>query len=187
MVTLVPVRVDGRDISVTGSLLQPLTRRTNEILRVVLSAAFLGVVITSSLITRNEWVSLERSVSEIIGVLTPTQSNLVYLAYGVAILALPFVVAAAIATYAFADREFRQTREMIVGAGLVEEPPHEPRRDALAAALGRDRDVHQVPDVRISRADQVADQAALAGDREADPRGLRELEHEHRQRPGRLE
>ncbi len=92
MVTLVPVRVDGRDISVTGSLLQPLTRRTNEILRVVLSAAFLGVVITSSLITRNEWVSLERSVSEIIGVLTPTQSNLVYLAYGVAILALPFII-----------------------------------------------------------------------------------------------
>src|SRR3546814_17072489 len=92
MVTLVPVRVDGRDISVTGSLLQPLTRRTNEILRVVLSAAFLGVVITSSLITRNAWVSLERSVSEIIGVLTPTQSNLVYLAYGVAILALPFVI-----------------------------------------------------------------------------------------------
>ena len=31
-------------------------------------------------------------MSEIIGVLTPTQSNLVYLAYGVAILALPFVI-----------------------------------------------------------------------------------------------
>ena len=86
------MRVDGRDISVTGSLLQPLTRRTNEILRVVLSALFLVVVITSSLITRNEWVSLERSISEIIGVLTPTQSNLVYLAYGVAILALPFII-----------------------------------------------------------------------------------------------
>ncbi len=91
-VTFVPVRVDGRDISVTGSLLQPLTRRTNEILRVVLSAVFLAVVITSSLITRNDWVALERSISEIIGVLTPTQSNLVYLAYGVAILALPFVI-----------------------------------------------------------------------------------------------
>lgn len=75
MVTLFTVRVDGRDISVTGSLLQPLTRRTNEILRVVLSAAFLGIVITSSLITRNDWVALERSVSEIIGVLTPTQST----------------------------------------------------------------------------------------------------------------
>ncbi|MGW0161247.1 lysylphosphatidylglycerol synthase transmembrane domain-containing protein [Mycobacterium sp. NPDC003323] len=86
------MRVDGRDISVTGSLLQPLTRRTNEILRVVLSALFLAVVITSSLITRNEWVSLERSISGIIGVLTPTQSNLVYLAYGVAILALPFII-----------------------------------------------------------------------------------------------
>jgi uncharacterized protein (TIRG00374 family) len=86
------VRVDGRDISVTGSLLQPLTRRTNDILRLLLAALFLAAVITSSLITRNDWVSLERSVSEIIGVLTPTQSNLVYLAYGVAILALPFVI-----------------------------------------------------------------------------------------------
>lgn len=87
-----PVRVDGRDISVTGSLLQPLTRRTNDILRLLLAALFLATVITSSLITRNDWVALERSVSEIIGVLTPTQSNLVYLAYGVAILALPFVI-----------------------------------------------------------------------------------------------
>ena len=86
------MRVDGRDISVTGSLLQPLTRRTNDILRLLLAALFLAAVITSSLITRNDWVSLERSVSEIIGVLTPTQSNLVYLAYGVAILALPFVI-----------------------------------------------------------------------------------------------
>ncbi len=91
-VTFVHVRVDGRDISVTGSLLQPLTRRTNDILRLLLAALFLAAVITSSLITRNDWVSLERSVSEIIGVLTPTQSNLVYLAYGVAILALPFVI-----------------------------------------------------------------------------------------------
>ena len=53
---------------------------------------FLALVITSSLITRNDWVALEESISEIVGVLTPTQSNLVYLAYGVAILALPFVI-----------------------------------------------------------------------------------------------
>ena len=86
------MRVDGRDITVTGSLLQPLTRRTNDIFRVVLSGVFLAVVITSSLITRNEWVALEQSVSEIVAVLTPTQANLVYLAYGVAILALPFVI-----------------------------------------------------------------------------------------------
>lgn len=86
------MRVDGRDITVTGSLLQPMTRRTNDIFRVVLSALFLALVITSSLITRNEWVALEESVSEIIAVLTPTQSNLVYLAYGAAILALPFVI-----------------------------------------------------------------------------------------------
>lgn len=86
------MRVDGRDITVTGSVLQPLTRRTNDILRLVLSAVFLAAVITSSFITRNEWVALERSISEIVGVLTPAQSNTVYLVYGVAILALPFTI-----------------------------------------------------------------------------------------------
>ncbi len=35
---------------------------------------------------------MEKSVSGIVGVLTPTQSNLVYLAYGVAIVALPFMI-----------------------------------------------------------------------------------------------
>ncbi len=86
------MRVDGRDITVTGSLLQPLTRRTNDILRLAMATLFLATVITSSLITRYEWVALERSISRIVGVLTPTQSNLVYLAYGIAILALPFVI-----------------------------------------------------------------------------------------------
>ncbi len=86
------MRVDGREIAVSGSLLQPLTRRTNDILRVVLAAVALAAVITSSLVTRNDWVALEKSVSGIIGVLTPTQSNLVYLAYGIAILALPFMI-----------------------------------------------------------------------------------------------
>jgi uncharacterized protein (TIRG00374 family) len=86
------MRVDGRNITVSGSLLQPLTRRTNDILRLVLATVFLAAVITSSLITRNEWVALEKSISEIVGVLTPTQSNLVYLVYGVAILALPFAI-----------------------------------------------------------------------------------------------
>jgi len=86
------MRVDGRDITVAGSLLQPLTRRTNDIVRLALAALFLAIVITSSLITRNDWVGLEKSVSRIVGVLTPTQSNLVYLAYGIAILALPFMI-----------------------------------------------------------------------------------------------
>lgn len=84
------MRVDGRDITVNGSLLQPLTRRTSDILRLLLAALFLAVVITSSLITRYDWVSLEKSISDIVGVLTPTQSTLVYLAYGIAILVLPF-------------------------------------------------------------------------------------------------
>lgn len=86
------VRVDGREVAVSGRLLAPWTRRTNDILRLVFATIFLAVIITSSLITRRDWVGLERSISDIVGVLTPTQSNLVYLAYGVAILALPFVI-----------------------------------------------------------------------------------------------
>jgi uncharacterized membrane protein YbhN (UPF0104 family) len=86
------MRVDGREISVTGSLLQPLTRRTTDILRLILAAVFLAIVITSSLITRPRWVALEKSISEIVGVPSPALSNLVYLVYGVAILALPFVI-----------------------------------------------------------------------------------------------
>lgn len=65
------MRVEGRDVAVTGNLLQPLTRRTNDILRLVLATLFLATVITSSLVTRYEWVALERSVSQIVGVLSP--------------------------------------------------------------------------------------------------------------------
>jgi uncharacterized membrane protein YbhN (UPF0104 family) len=86
------MRVDGQDITVSGSLLQPLTRRTNDILRLALAALFLAIVIAGSLITRNKWVSLEQSVSRIVGVLPPTQANLIYLVYGVAIVALPFAI-----------------------------------------------------------------------------------------------
>ena len=86
------MRVDGRDVAISGDLLQPLVRRTNDIFRLTLATVFLAAVITSSLITRNDWVSLERSISGIVNILTPTQSNLVYLAYGLAILVLPFAI-----------------------------------------------------------------------------------------------
>jgi uncharacterized protein (TIRG00374 family) len=86
------MRVYGREITVSGNLLQPLTRRTNDILRLVLAAVFVAVVIASSLITRPRWVQLEKSVSQIVGVLSPAQSDLVYLLYGLTIVALPFVI-----------------------------------------------------------------------------------------------
>jgi len=38
-----------------------VNRRTNDILRLVLAAAFLGIVIAGSLITRTKWVALEKS------------------------------------------------------------------------------------------------------------------------------
>jgi len=97
------MRVDGRQVTVSGSLLQPLTQRTNDIVRLVMAALLLALVITSSLITRNDWVALEKSISRIVGVLTPTQSNLVYLAYGVVILALPFMILIGL----FAARQWR--------------------------------------------------------------------------------
>ncbi|CDO86941.1 hypothetical protein AWC29_24295 [Mycobacterium triplex] len=86
------MRVDGRDISVSGSLLQPVNRRTNDILRLILATAFLATVITGSLVTRTRWIRLEMSVSRIVGVLSPTQADVVYLLYGFAILALPFMI-----------------------------------------------------------------------------------------------
>ena len=84
--------VDGREVRVSGSLLQPLIRRTNDMLRVALSGALLAVVIASSFITRTRWDGLEMSISRIVGVLTPTQSDVVYLVYGLAVLALPFMI-----------------------------------------------------------------------------------------------
>lgn len=86
------MRVDGREIPVTGSLLQPLIRRTSDIIRVVLAAIAVGVVVAGSLITRPEWLALERSVSKIVDFLSPDQSTLVYLVYGMLILALPFAI-----------------------------------------------------------------------------------------------
>ncbi|KIA66528.1 lysylphosphatidylglycerol synthase transmembrane domain-containing protein [Nocardia vulneris] len=86
------MRVDGREIPVTGNLLQPMIRRTSDIIRVVLAALWVAVVIAASVITRPEWLALERSVSNIVGFLNPDQSNLVYLVYGMAILALPFAI-----------------------------------------------------------------------------------------------
>ena len=72
-------------------------------------------------------------------------------------------------------------------SGLVEEPLDQLGRDAAAAALRVDGDVHQVPDVVVAGADQVADQPLGVLGREADPRRLRELQDEHRQRPRRRE
>lgn len=49
-------------------------------------------MITGSVITRPQWIALEKSVSQIVGVLSPTQSDVVYLVYGLAIVALPFMI-----------------------------------------------------------------------------------------------
>lgn len=66
------MRVDGREIAVSGKLLPPWNRRTNALIRLALSAAFLALIIISSMVTRNDWEALEKSISGIVGVLTPT-------------------------------------------------------------------------------------------------------------------
>ncbi|MGV0687462.1 lysylphosphatidylglycerol synthase domain-containing protein [Mycolicibacterium thermoresistibile] len=86
------MHVDGRRITVSGSLLEPLTRRTSDIVRLVIATVTLALAVTSTLITRRDWTALEQTISELVGFLTPTQSNLVYLAYGALILALPFMI-----------------------------------------------------------------------------------------------
>lgn len=86
------MRVDGREIPVTGSLLQPLIRRTSDIVRVVLAGIGVAVVIAGSLVTRPEWLALESSVSNIVNFLSPDQATMVYLVYGMLILALPFAI-----------------------------------------------------------------------------------------------
>src|SRR6201999_2919431 len=86
------MHVDGREVTVSGNLLQPLIRRTNDMLRVALSGALLAIVLTSSLVTRTRWDGLEMSISRIVGVLSPTQSDVVYMVYGLAVLALPFMI-----------------------------------------------------------------------------------------------
>ncbi|MGW0040759.1 lysylphosphatidylglycerol synthase domain-containing protein [Rhodococcus sp. NPDC003348] len=86
------MRVDGREIPVHGSLLQPLRRRTSDQLRVVLSGLAVVAVVVVSYLTRGRWESLENSISDLIGVASPELSNRVYSMYGVAILALPFAI-----------------------------------------------------------------------------------------------
>ncbi|SEK50222.1 lysylphosphatidylglycerol synthase domain-containing protein [Rhodococcus maanshanensis] len=86
------MRVDGREIPVQGSLLQPLRRRTNDQLRVVLAALCMGAVIATSLITRGRWEAVENSVSDLIGVASPEVSTRIYLLYGAAIVILPFAI-----------------------------------------------------------------------------------------------
>ncbi|ODR08023.1 hypothetical protein BHQ15_09680 [Mycolicibacillus koreensis] len=90
------MRVDGREIEVTGELLQPLTRRTGDLLRLAAALGLLALVIASSLITRPEWVALEKSLSQVLGPLSATQGRLVHVAYGVALLVLPFVILVAL-------------------------------------------------------------------------------------------
>ena len=85
------------------------------------------------------------------------------------------------------DGPHLQREARVVVADALEQLEQQRRGDADAAHVGVDGDVHHVPDRVIARADQVADEAAVAARRQADAARLGELEHEHRQRPRRRE
>src|SRR5919109_1947469 len=81
--------------------------------------------------------------------------------------------------------------ERVAAAGVVgrdlEEPLEQRARDAAAAPLRMDGDVHDVPGVDVARDDHVADQPVAFEGAEAHRRGLRQLAREHRARPrGRI-
>src|SRR5919204_6984663 len=83
-----------------------------------------------------------------------------------------------------ADLE-REARLRIPDA--LEQLGQEARGHAGAAVVGVDGHVHDVPDGVVAGADEVPAQAAVAARGEADAARLRQLEHEHRERPRRGE
>ena len=79
--------------------------------------------------------------------------------------------------------------ERVAAAAVVlrqlEQRLEQPRRDAAAAVVGVDGDVHHVPGVDVARVDDVADELVALERAEADRRRLGELGGEHRARPRR--
>ena len=67
------------------------------------------------MITRNDWVALEKSISRIVRGANPTQSNLCHIAYGVVILALPFMILIGL----FAARQWRLFGAYAAAAALA--------------------------------------------------------------------
>ncbi len=111
------MRVDGRDVAVSGSLLQPLVSRSNDIFRLVLAALILATVVTSSSMVPDESVvALEQSTSGIVGVLTPDWSARLYLVYRGTVMALPLAILVSLAV----ARRWR-ILQAAVAAGLIAE------------------------------------------------------------------
>ena len=108
------MRVDGREVPVRGSLLPPLSRRTGDIIRVILATIAVITVFAASVITRSQWAALEQSISDIVTVLPTNVANIVYLVYGVAIVTLPFWILVGVV----ATRQWRLLAGYVT-AGLI--------------------------------------------------------------------
>ena len=88
------VTVDDRQIPVYGSLLQPMRKRTRDILQVLLSlATVIAVVVVGEIITDNNWDSgLQSALATLLDFVPPDLSTSIYLVYGLAIFAFPFAI-----------------------------------------------------------------------------------------------
>lgn len=88
------VTVDDRQIPVYGSLLQPLRKRTRDILQVVLAVlAVAAVLIVGDLLTDFGWEQgLQSGLAELFDFVPSSLANTIYLVYGLAIFALPFAI-----------------------------------------------------------------------------------------------
>lgn len=88
------VSVDDRHIPVYGSLLQPMRKRTRDILQVFLSlATVIAVVVGGDIITDNNWDrGLQSALAELLDFVPPDLSTSIYLLYGLAIFAFPFAI-----------------------------------------------------------------------------------------------
>jgi uncharacterized membrane protein YbhN (UPF0104 family) len=84
------MQVDGREVAVAGSLLQPLLRRGDDLRRLVLAALISALAAAgSAMVPEESVVALERSISRIVGVLSPDWSGRLYLMYGSTLIFLP--------------------------------------------------------------------------------------------------
>jgi hypothetical protein len=84
------MQVDGREVAVAGSLLQPLLRRGDDLRRLVLAALISALAAAgSAMVPEDSVVALERSISRIVGVLSPDWSGRLYLMYGSTLIFLP--------------------------------------------------------------------------------------------------
>lgn len=111
------VTVDDRQIPVYGSLLQPMRKRTRDILQVCFSlAAVIAVVVVGEFISDNNWESgLQSALATLLDFVPRGLSTSIYLMYGLAIFAFPFAILVELAI----TRQWKLLAGYAAGAALA--------------------------------------------------------------------